>query len=354
MKAALFYAERDIRVEDVEAPGDPGPGEALIEPAWCGICGTDLHEYIAGPIVTPKEPHPLTGAELPQILGHEYSGTVLAVGPNVTHVKVGDRVSGMPLISCMKCYHCVRGDQHLCLTMACTGLSYQWGAIAEKAIVPGYQLTVIPDNITLQQGALLEPAAVALYAVERARLKGGDTVLITGLGPIGALAAMATRALGAGKVFAVEPNPNRAAQADDLGVDQVIPVGPDLAGTVIDLTDGVGVDASIECSGTEAGFNSGIDSVRAKGTVVQAGLHTGMASVDPMKWCLKDLHIEATWAYPIHVWPRVSRLVAAGSLAVEKVVSSEIGIDDVVEGGFDRLVDPSGNESKVLVTATQG
>jgi (R,R)-butanediol dehydrogenase / meso-butanediol dehydrogenase / diacetyl reductase len=353
MKAALFYAARDIRVEDVDEPGDPGPGEVLIEPAWSGICGTDLHEYLEGPIVTPKNPHPLTGAELPQILGHEYSGTVLAVGPDVTHVKTGDRVSGMPLISCMRCYHCVRGDQHLCQTMACTGLSYQWGAIAEKAMVPAYQLTVIPDTLTLQQGALLEPAAVALYAIERAHLTGGDTVLITGLGPIGALAAMAARALGAAKVFAVEPNPNRAASADELGVDQVIDVGPNLADTVLELSDGVGVDASIECSGTEAGFNSGIDSVRAKGTVVQAGLHTGMASVDPMKWCLKDLHIEATWAYPIQVWPRVSRLVAAGQLPVERVVSSEIDIQNIVEEGFERLVDPSGTESKVLVTATQ-
>jgi (R,R)-butanediol dehydrogenase / meso-butanediol dehydrogenase / diacetyl reductase len=164
---------------------------------------------------------------------------------------------------------------------------------------------------------------------------------------------MAARALGAAKVFAVEPNPNRAASADELGVDQVIDVGPNLADTVLELSDGVGVDASIECSGTEAGFNSGIDSVRAKGTVVQAGLHTGMASVDPMKWCLKDLHIEATWAYPIQVWPRVSRLVAAGQLPVERVVSSEIDIQNIIEEGFERLVDPSGTESKVLVTATQ-
>lgn len=351
MKAARFYAARDIRVEEVDPPGDPGMGEVLIAPAWCGICGTDLHEYLDGPIVTPADAHPLTGAELPQILGHEYSGTVLAVGSHVTHVKPGDRISGMPLISCMRCYHCVRGDQHLCQTMACTGLSYQWGAIAEQAIVPAYQLTRIPDDLSLQQGALLEPAAVAMYAAERARLLGGDSVLITGLGPIGSLVALAARALGAALVLAVEPNPNRAAKADDLGVGQVLPVGSDLVDTVLDLTDGVGVDAAIECSGTEAGLNTGIDAVRAKGTVVQAGLHTETASVDPMKWCLKDLHIEATWAYPVHVWPRVSRLVSTGRLPVEKVITSEIGIDDVVERGFERLIDPAGNESKVLVTA---
>lgn len=353
MKAAIFYAAHDIRVEDTEEPGEPMPGEVLIEPAWCGICGTDLHEYTDGPIVTPAEEHPLTGATLPQILGHEYSGTVLSVGEGVDHVHEGDRVAGMPLISCHACYHCVRGDQHLCQTMACTGLSYQWGAIAENAIVPGHQLTLLSDDLSLQQGALIEPAAVALYAVERARLLAGDTVLITGLGPIGALAAMGARALGAGLILAVEPNQHRASRSADYGVDRVLPAGPETADQVMDLTGGVGVDAAIECSGTEAGLNTGVDSVRAKGIVVQAGLHTGLASVDPMKWCLKDLQIQATWAYPVHVWARVGRLIATGRLPVERVISSQIGVDDVVEKGFDRLIDPAGEESKVLVTATQ-
>ena len=157
---------------------------------------------------------------------------------------------------------------------------------------------------------------------------------------------MAARALGAGQVLAVEPNPNRAARANELGVDEVLPVGPDLVGAVLDLTDGVGVDAAIECSGTEAGFNTGVEAVKAKGTVVQAGLHTGRASVDPMQWCLKDLHIEATWAYPVQVWPRVGRLVSTGRLPVERVVTSEIGIDDVVEKGFDQLIDPAGGDRR--------
>ncbi|MBT8248842.1 MAG: alcohol dehydrogenase catalytic domain-containing protein [Acidimicrobiia bacterium] len=350
MKAARFYGAKDIRVEEIDPPGEPGPGEVLIAPSWCGICGTDLHEYIAGPIVTPAHPHPLTAARLPQVLGHEYSGTVVAVGPDVTHVKEGDRIAGMPLISCMHCYHCVRGDQHLCQTMACTGLSYQWGALADLAMVPGYQLSVLPDDLTMQQGALLEPAAVAVYAVERGRVHAGDTVLIAGLGPIGALAAMAARALGAGQVLAVEPNENRASRAGHFGVDKVLAADDGLTESILKLTGGIGADATIECSGTEAGLNVCVDAVRAKGVVVQAGLHTGRASVDPMAWCLKDLTIEATWAYPTHVWPRVARLVATGRLPVERVVTSEIGVDDVVKDGFDRLVDPNGTETKVLVS----
>src|ERR1700712_5565252 len=115
MKAAVFHAAHDIRVEDVTAPteADLGPTDVLVSPYWCGICGTDLHEYAMGPIVTPATPHPLNGSVLPQILGHEFSAEVLAVGRNVTNVKVGQRVSAMPLLFDNTCYYCRRGLNHL-------------------------------------------------------------------------------------------------------------------------------------------------------------------------------------------------------------------------------------------------
>lgn len=352
MKAARYYAAKDIRVEDVPDPGAPGAGEVLIEPAWCGICGTDLHEYTAGPIVTPAQEHALTGATLPQILGHEYSGTVLDVGEGVSHVRPGDRIAGMPLISCGQCFHCLRGDRHMCVVMGCTGLSYQWGAIAERAIVPSYQLTRLPDALTLEQGALLEPAAVAVYAIERAHLLSGDIVLVAGLGPIGALVAMAATATGAGLVLAAEPNPNRAGRAPDFGVDEVIPVGEGFAERVAEITDDIGVDAAIECSGTQGGLSGCLEAVRGKGTVVQAGLHTQPATVDVMAHLsLKDIQLEATWCYPVQAWPRVARLTATGRFPIEKVISKRTSIDRVVADGFDPLIDPAGNELKVLVSA---
>src|SRR5438309_887607 len=160
MKAAVFHAAHDIRVEDVPAPTRIGPGEVLVRPYWCGICGTDLHEYAMGPIVTPATPHPLNGAVLPQILGHEFSAEVVELGPEVTRVRVGDRVSAMPLLVDHACYYCRRGLDHLCVKMACVGLSYRWGGIAELAVLPERILTVLPDRVTAQQGALVEPAAV--------------------------------------------------------------------------------------------------------------------------------------------------------------------------------------------------
>src|SRR5262249_3273988 len=119
MKAAVFYGDHDIRIEDVAGPGKPGPGEVLLRPSWCGICGTDLHEYAMGPIVIPSKPHPLNQSRLPQILGHEFSAEVVEIGAGVTNIAVGQRVSVMPLLFCGQCYYCKRGLNHLCVSMAC-------------------------------------------------------------------------------------------------------------------------------------------------------------------------------------------------------------------------------------------
>jgi (R,R)-butanediol dehydrogenase/meso-butanediol dehydrogenase/diacetyl reductase len=190
VRALRFHAARDLRIEDVEEPGGPRAGEVVVRVATCGICGTDLHEYVAGPIVTPVEPHPLTGARNPQILGHEFAGEVVAVGSEVTSVREGDRVAIMPLAYCGRCAYCRRGLQHLCATMGCVGLSHAWGGMAELATVAEYQVVRLPDGVSFAQGALIEPTAVAAYGVERGGVAPGDKVLITGAGPIGALAAL--------------------------------------------------------------------------------------------------------------------------------------------------------------------
>ena len=222
MRALRFHAARDLRIEEVAEPPAPGVGDVVVRVVTSGICGTDLHEYVAGPIVTAVEPHPLTGAQNPQILGHEFAGDVVAVGQGVTAVAEGDRVAIMPLAYCGHCAYCRRGLQHLCATMGCVGLSHAWGGMAEFATVAEYQVVRLPEGVTYRQGALIEPTAVAAYGVERAGVKPGDRVLITGAGPIGALAALCARSAGASTVYVSEPNPARRARAETLGVDSVL------------------------------------------------------------------------------------------------------------------------------------
>jgi (R,R)-butanediol dehydrogenase / meso-butanediol dehydrogenase / diacetyl reductase len=349
MRALRFHDAHDLRIEEVDEPGGPGEDEVVVRVASCGICGTDLHEYVAGPIVTPVEPHPLTGAQNPQILGHEFSGEVVATGAGVTSVREGDRVAIMPLAYCGRCAYCRRGLQHLCATMGCVGLSHAWGGMAQLATVAEYQVVRLPDEVTYQQGALIEPTAVAAYGVERAGVAPGDRVLVTGAGPIGALAALCAHSAGAATVYVSEPNPARRARAEALGVATVLdPTAVDVPALLHEETDGLGVDVAIECSGNARAFAAAVASLRKRGTLAQTGLFVGEATVEPMLWSLNDLTIVGTWCYWVYEFDRVAAQIAAGSLPVERVVTSKVELDGA-PGAFERLASGTADEIKILV-----
>jgi (R,R)-butanediol dehydrogenase / meso-butanediol dehydrogenase / diacetyl reductase len=354
MKAVRFHAAKDIRVEDVPAPSKKlGPNDVLIKPLVTGICGTDLHEYIAGPIVTPVKPHVYTGVTNPQILGHEFSAVVADKGSAVSNVKEGDRVSIQPLISPRDDYYGRRGLYHLSPKMGCVGLSWAWGGMGELAVVNDYNVAVVPKGVSDIQAAMIEPAAVAVYAADRGGVSSGSTALVSGVGPIGALTLLAVKAAGASQIFVSEPNAFRRKMAKDLvpGAIIVDPMTQDVAKFIKEHTEeNVGVDCAIECVGLEASLNACVNSVRNQGKVVQTGLHMKPASVDPMTWALKDISIEATWCYPVQCWPRIIRMVEAGTFPIEKIVTANIKSDDVVKQGFDALLDKSVNHMKILVT----
>lgn len=354
MKAVRFHDAKDIRIEDVEAPSaDLAPDDVLIAPIVTGICGTDLHEYLAGPIVTPEVPHEFTGASNPQILGHEFSAHVLAVGGEVSHVAKGDRISVQPLVSPRNDYYGRRGLYHLSPSMGCVGLSWAWGGMGEQAVIKDYCAQPVPKALSDDQAAMIEPAAVALYGVDRGEVSAGSTVLVSGAGPIGALTVLAAKAAGAAIIIVSEPNPNRRRIVQDIAPYAVVvdPGTQDLQTVVQDLTEeGVGVDVALECVGLEISLNACAQAVRRQGKVVQVGLHMKPASVDAMLWALKDITIEATWCYPTQIWPRIARMIEAGTFPVEKVITSRIAAEDVVEKGFEALLDPAGKHLKILVT----
>ncbi len=354
MRALRFHSAHQLCVETVPEPGPPGPGEVLLRPSMCGICGTDLHEYTDGPIVTPASPHPLTGAQLPQILGHEFSAVVAAAGPGVTHVRDGDLCTVMPLIVCGHCHECVRGHGHLCRTMACTGLSSAWGGLADLAIVSAQQVVPVAETMTAQQAALIEPAAVAAYGIDRGRLQPGQTVLVTGAGPIGSLATLYALAAGARTVVVSEPDPSRRERAGGLGEglgDVVVadPATEPVLEIIAQLTHGVGADLAVECAGNESALNLCIDAVRPAGTVVQTALHIRPAAIRAEVLAVKDLTLAGTWCYPVQDFPRIVALVAGGRLPVERVISSVVPLESAVTGGFDRLVSRGTGEVKVLI-----
>jgi (R,R)-butanediol dehydrogenase/meso-butanediol dehydrogenase/diacetyl reductase len=238
--------------------------------------------------------------------------------------------------------------------MACTGLSSAWGGLADLAIVSASQVVPVPETMTARQAALIEPTAVAAYGVDRGRLQPGQTVLITGAGPIGSLAALYALAAGARRVVISEPDPARRARAAGLGagLGEVVtadPAAESVTGIITELTGGVGTDVAVECAGHESALNLCIDAVRPAGTVVQTALHIRPAAIRAETLAVKDLTLAGTWCYPVQDFPRIAGLVATGRLPVERVISSVVPLEAAVSQGFERLITPGTGEVKVLI-----
>ncbi|MCZ4094306.1 2,3-butanediol dehydrogenase [Sinorhizobium psoraleae] len=353
MRALRFHAAKDLRIEDIPAPGEPAAGQVLVRNRFVGICGTDLHEYAYGPIFIPKHPHPFTGAYGPQVLGHEFGGVVEAVGDGVTSLRPGDRVSVQPLIMPRAGdYFADRGLFHLSTDLALAGLSWAWGGMGEYALLNEYNVEKIPDEMTDEEAALVEPTAVAVYACDRGGVTAGSSVLVTGAGPIGVLTLLAARAAGAAQLFVSDINDARLEFAGSILPD-LVTINPERRkpGEVVRaLTEGkVGCDVAIECVGNEHALKACVDAVRKQGVVVQTGLHPHENPLDWFQVTFKDIDLRGSWAYPTHYWPRVIRLIASGLLPAKRIVTKRIALDEAVTNGFDALLDPSGKHLKILI-----
>ena len=343
MLAARLHGNRDLRVDEMPEPGAVGPGQLRVLPQWCGICGTDLHEYAHGPLYTPAE-------DLPQVIGHEFSAIVAETGPEAGDLRPDDRVAVLPHVFCGICYYCLRGRQGLCTCLRLTGVTWPWGGLAEQAVVPASQVVRLPDEVSLEQAAVLEPLATVVHGVERCGLRPGDSVLITGAGPIGQLAVLVAAAAGAGGIFVSEPQPARRAVARRNGAAAVFdPTSTDVSAEVLERTGGVGADCAIECSGSQAGLDACVASVRRAATVAVIALHLGDRTIQPEGWVWRDLTVTGVWSFKIWDTPRILTQIAAGALPVEKIVTSRIAMRDIVAEGIQRLADPAGDQVKILV-----
>lgn len=353
MRALRFHAAKDLRVEDIAMPGRPGPGQVLIRNRFVGICGTDLHEYAGGPIFIPTEPHPYSGAVFPQVLGHEFGGEVVAVGEGVTKVAVGDRVAVQPLIMPRGGeYFADRGWHNLSGSLALVGLSWHSGGMSEMALLNDYNVEKIPAGMSDEEAALVEPTAVVVYACDRGQVTAGDSVLVTGAGPIGILALLAARAFGATRLFVSDLNETRLALAREVvpGVVTINPAKENVGDVVRALTlGGIGCDVALECVGNERALQSCLDAVRKQGVIVQTGLMAGKGSVDFFQLTFKDVEIRGSWCYPTHSWPRTIELIASGAIPASRVVTKRIALDQAVAEGFEALLDPAGTQLKILI-----
>jgi (R,R)-butanediol dehydrogenase / meso-butanediol dehydrogenase / diacetyl reductase len=255
----------------------------------------------------------------------------------------------MPLHHCGACPLCLRGHFILCPNKAWLGISDRWGGFGDLALVQSYQVTRL-GSLTDEQGAVVEPAAVSLNAVLRGGVASGDTVLIVGSGPIGALAILAARVAGATRIYMIEPNAKRAAIALQLGATANLEGDrARQAQQIRDLTDGLGVDVAIDCAGKAGTVSLCIDAVRPGGVVSVPSVHPGPMEIDIRSVTRKPVSVVGSLGYTREAWDRTVALIAAGRYPVERVVTSRTPRDEIVAGGFEALVDPGRGELKVLV-----
>lgn len=352
MKAVLWHDRKDVRVENIEEPV-VSKGKVKIKVKWCGICGTDLHEYLAGPMVIPVEQsHPLTGAKAPVVLGHEYSGEVVEIGEGVTKFKTGDRVTVEPIICCGKCPACKEGKYNHCFMLGAHGYMDTCGGFSEYTVFPEEFVHKLPDNVSYEKGALSEPMSVALNSLKNGNFQVGQTALVLGAGPIGLATIECLKAAGARLVVVLQRKSVRQEYAKRAGADYVFdPSEVDVPSEVRKLTDGLGVDVAFETTGAQIGFDTGLNSLKYEGTFVITSLWKEPINFNPTEIVFSEKRIVGTSAYRGNVFPTVLAEMNDGRIKADGYITKKIYIDDIVNEGFETLTGPDKKKHvKILVT----
>ncbi|VNM74374.1 L-iditol 2-dehydrogenase [Streptococcus pneumoniae] len=314
MKAARWHAAKDVRIQEIEVP-EVLPHQVKVAVKFTGICGTDLHEFLDGPIFIPTDEHVYSGQKAPVTLGHEFSGEIIEVGSDITRVKVGDRVAVEPILA----KNNLVGDYNLDPNLNFVGLAAD-GGFAKYCVLDGDLVHVIPDSLSYEQAALTEPAAVAVYAVRQSSLKAGDTAVVFGLGPIGLLIVEALRAAGASKIYAVE--------------------------AIHRLTNG-GVDVSYEVTGVPVVLGQALAAVHKAGECMVVSIWEREANINPNEFAIQEKTLKGIIAYR-HIFPKVLELMEQGYFSAEKLVTKKIKLENIVEEGFIELTQDK-SQIKILV-----
>lgn len=336
-QAAVLYAPHEIRMEERPQP-QPGPKEVLVEIKAVGVCGSDVHYYEHGRIGSFIVSKPL-------ILGHESAGVIVAVGEGVSQQRIGQRVTIEPGVPCRVCRECRHGRYNLCRNVQFFGTPPVDGAFTNYVTIPHDFAYPLPDSMSFEEGALIEPLSVGLWACRKAQLQGGDRVLVTGAGPIGIVSMKVAIALGAAEVIVTDVFPQRLEIAHKLGATRTVNVAQEsLASARIEA------DALIECSGNNQALKDGLRALRPAGKAVLVGMGPGEEATIPLSF-LQNNEIVLTGIFRYaNTYQDAISLVSAGRIDLKSIITGYYTLEQTEQALQAAKNDPSNIKPVVVPT----
>ena len=335
MTAAQYIGNKSFEVVAGAEIG-PGPGEVRLDVGFVGICGTDMHIYHG---VMDKRVGP------PQVIGHEMSGVIAEIGEGVEGFEVGERVVVRPLDYCGECPACDAGHSHICHKLKFMGIDSP-GALQSSWTVKARTLHKLPDNVTMEQGALIEPLSVACHDVTRSRLVAGEKAVVLGGGPIGQLIAQVAKGIGADVIIS-EVSDVRREFAEESGVRTVNPMEDDLNAVVQDWTDGKGADVVFEVTGVAPAVETMTEIAAVRGRICMVAIHSKAPPVNLFHFFWKELEMVGARVYEAADFDQAIAMVANGDLDLEPFITSINTIEDIATAFSSMDGNPAGMKALI-------
>ncbi|WP_248930602.1 zinc-dependent alcohol dehydrogenase [Paenibacillus hamazuiensis] len=319
MKAGLYVGEKTVQSALIDKP-IPGEGEALIRVAYAGICGTDMMVFSG------KHPR----AKAPLVMGHEFSGIIESIADHVSF-KPGDRVTVEPYLTCGRCAACRAGQYHVCATLKCIGIDKN-GGFSEYVAVPVDRLHHLPDNVSDDEAALVEPLAIAVHTVRRSNLKVGDSVAILGAGPIGLLIGLVAKQAGASEIFISDISPFRLQFAKELGFICVNAKETNIKEVVLARTDGIGADVVFEVAGTQSTAKQMVECIKFQGTIVVVSVYKQAPVVDLAAMHFREISLTTTRCANSNDFATAIQFMEKKLIDVRPLISHRLPIEQIKQG----------------------
>jgi len=340
VQAALITGRHRVELREFDEPV-VGDTDVVVDISLCGVCGTDAHAWASGSPYNPA------------ICGHEWAGTVRAVGAAARDLTAGDRVVVAVPPACGRCGPCRHADPEHCVRVFEAAVGRDAGAPVHGGFAPAIRVDAgrvihADDRLDDVQCALVEPTTICLHAVRRSRLRLGDHVVVQGAGPIGLLTLQLARVAGAGSVTVVEPDPERRDLACSLGADAAAAPGSEASDLVRERTDGLGADLVFECAGIASVVQTAVGFARRGGSVMLVGYPVDRAEVDIAGWLVQEVTVGTSLAYLRGEFPLAMDLIGAGRIDVAPLHSRTVPLSQL-PGVLADLASGGSRERKVLV-----